>query len=58
MDLRLNSQKANRELQWTPRLPLPDALAWTAEWYRRHAQGASARDLCIEQIERYAARVS
>jgi CDP-glucose 4,6-dehydratase len=58
MDLRLNSQKANRELHWTPRLPLPDALAWTAEWYRRHAQGASARDLCIEQIERYAARVS
>ena len=53
LELRLNSQKANRELRWTPRLSLDQALAWTADWYRRHAEGGSARELCVEQIERY-----
>jgi len=55
LELRLNSQKANRELSWTPRLSLDQSLAWTADWYRRHAASSSARDLCVEQIERYMA---
>jgi CDP-glucose 4,6-dehydratase len=53
MELRLNSQKANRELHWACRLGLDDALDWTALWYKRHTAGAKARALCEEQIERY-----
>jgi CDP-glucose 4,6-dehydratase len=54
-DLRLNSQRANRELQWHGRLTLETALAWTAAWYRGCATGHSARTLCNEQIEAYLA---
>lgn len=52
-ELRLSSQKANLELQWAGRLSLSEALAWTASWYRQHANGASARALCEDQIDRY-----
>jgi len=52
-ELRLNSQKANRELHWACRLKLDDSLDWTATWYKRHAGGAKARTLCEEQIDRY-----
>jgi len=52
-DLSLNSQKANRELGWACRLSLDQALAWTASWYRSHADGARAQTLCEEQITRY-----
>ena len=53
MDLRLNSQKANRELRWAGKLPLDEALAWTADWFRRHRGAQDARTLCEEQIDRY-----
>jgi len=53
MALLLNSQKSRRDLGWACRLPLALALEWTATWYRRHAEGAAARALCVEQIERY-----
>ena len=53
MELRLNSQKSNRELQWSPRLTLDEGLAWTAEWYRRHRDGEAALGLCRAQIERF-----
>jgi CDP-glucose 4,6-dehydratase len=53
MELRLNSQKAYRELHWACRLELDGALDWTALWYKRHAAGAKARTLCEEQITRY-----
>jgi CDP-glucose 4,6-dehydratase len=51
--LRLDSHKASRELGWTCVLSFDQALAWTASWYRRHADGVSARLLCHEQIARY-----
>jgi CDP-glucose 4,6-dehydratase len=54
MELRLNSQKSARALHWTPRLSLEEALAWTAQWHFRYLDGADARALCVEQIERYA----
>jgi CDP-glucose 4,6-dehydratase len=54
--LSLNSQKANYELRWTPRLPLDEALTWIAAWYRRLAAGESARALCEEQIDAYTKR--
>jgi CDP-glucose 4,6-dehydratase len=53
LNLSLDSQKANHELRWACLLALDPALEWTASWYRRHAEGASGRGLCEEQIERY-----
>lgn len=53
MELRLNSQKADRALGWTGRLPLRMALEWTADWFRRHAAGELARDLCLSQIDEF-----
>jgi CDP-glucose 4,6-dehydratase len=53
LELRLNSQKAARELLWGPCLTLDQALEWTATWFQRHAAGTGARALCEEQIERY-----
>jgi hypothetical protein len=40
-------------LGWHPRLATDLALDWTAAWYRRQQDGASARDLCLDQIQRY-----
>jgi len=52
-ELRINSEKALRELNWTRNLPLDMALAWTADWFVRHANAEKARVLCTEQIGRY-----
>jgi len=52
-ELRLDARKATDELGWRPRLPFDDAIEWTADWYREHAAGESARELCSAQIERY-----
>lgn len=53
MELRLDSQKARRELGWKGRLPLDVSLAWTADWFIRHGEGQDARALCEEQIDRF-----
>ena len=53
VELRINSEKAARELNWTSKLPLERALAWTADWFHRHNTAGNARALCIEQIGRY-----
>jgi CDP-glucose 4,6-dehydratase len=45
--------KARKSLNWQPRLATPEALAWTADWYRRFDRGEPARVLCREQIERF-----
>lgn len=52
-DLRLNSQLANRELNWRGRLSLEHALGWTADWYRGHSAGANALGLCNRQVDSY-----
>jgi CDP-glucose 4,6-dehydratase len=54
-ELRLNSQKAARELSWIPKLDLNESIAWTAEWYQRFGAGAAARALCEDQVRRYIA---
>lgn len=51
--LRLDASKARKELGWKPRLGLKDAIAWSADWYRKQAAGASARELCLAQIAQY-----
>jgi CDP-glucose 4,6-dehydratase len=51
--LKVDASKARALLGWRPRLGIEQALEWTVKWYRRHAEGASARKLCQEQIARY-----
>ena len=51
--LRLDSSKAGKGLGWRPRLGLADALAWTAQWYKSYLTQGRARELCLEQIDRY-----
>jgi len=51
--LRLDATKASRELGWKPRLGIKDAIAWSADWYRKQAAGAAARELCLAQIAQY-----
>lgn len=53
--LKVDSSKARARLNWTRRLPLDEALAWTAEWYRAQRDGADARTLTLDQIARYEA---
>jgi CDP-glucose 4,6-dehydratase len=52
--LALNAREAVRCLGWRPRLGVRETMAWTVDWYRRFAKGEDARDLTLEQIERYA----
>ncbi len=51
--LKVDSSKARARLGWDRRLGLDEALAWTADWYRGHSEGASARDLTLAQIDAY-----
>ncbi|MFO1217458.1 MAG: CDP-glucose 4,6-dehydratase [Burkholderiaceae bacterium] len=55
MTLRLDASKAAAQLGWAPRLAVPDAIAWVAQWYRAFQQGGGARELCQAQIEQYVA---
>jgi len=51
---RLNTEKAHERLNWTTALRLPDAIAWTVEWYRTfYTDPASARRITEDQIKRY-----
>ena len=47
--LRLNSTKA-RSIGWAPVLDFERTMDFTADWYKRHADGETASDLCREQI--------
>jgi nucleoside-diphosphate-sugar epimerase len=51
--LKMDASKAQVRLGWHPRLAADLALDWTAAWYRKQQDGASARDLCLDQIQRY-----
>ena len=53
--LKVDASKARARLGWAPRLRLPDALDWTAAWYRDAAAGRDAAALTREQIARYEA---
>lgn len=53
--LRLNCDKAKERLGWQPRMPLPQALQWTIEWYKAWHRGDDVRALTENQIENYAA---
>lgn len=51
--LKLDASKARDVLGWKPRLPLREAIAWTADWYRKQSSAAQARALCLGQLEQY-----
>ncbi|WBU56442.1 CDP-glucose 4,6-dehydratase [Paracoccus sediminicola] len=56
--LRLDSTRAKLHLGWHPQLCLEEALSMTADWYRRHAEGGDMRQHSLDQIKKYAARLS
>jgi CDP-glucose 4,6-dehydratase len=52
--LRLNSEKALRQLGWRTVVGLHQALAWTVEWYRAfYEKSPDPRSVTESQIERY-----
>jgi len=51
--LRLNIEKAKRELDWHPRWNSGKAVEKAMHWYRETAQGKDARQMCVEQINSY-----
>ena len=52
--LRLDCSKAERELDWHPRIHLGDALEWTASWYEDfYRNPADAKKITLEQIRRF-----
>jgi CDP-glucose 4,6-dehydratase len=55
--LLLDAGHAQRELGWRAGLTLDHALTWIADWHRARQAGARARDLTLEQIERYEAMI-
>jgi len=55
--LRLNSEKARRELQWAPGFNLDTALAATAAWFKAYAGGADMAAFTRSQIHDYEQKV-
>lgn len=53
--LALEAVKAKRILGWRPRLTLPQALAWTIDWYRKREEGNAVLPMTLGQIETYMA---
>lgn len=51
--LTLSSDLATATLGWRSRLNVGETLAWTAEWYRAHREGADMRAFTLAQIARY-----
>ena len=52
--LRLNTDKAQTQLGWQPKLPIENAIAWTVEWYKAfYADPASSWRTTEDQIVRY-----
>jgi CDP-glucose 4,6-dehydratase len=56
--LTLSSGLAERTLGWRPGVPLDEALAWTADWYRAHAAKEDMVAYSEAQLERYMSRRS
>jgi CDP-glucose 4,6-dehydratase len=53
--LSLDITKARSKLGVTPRWTLPESVARALQWYRRQAEGADARTLCVADIAAYEA---
>lgn len=53
--LTLDAAKAQHELGWRNEIPFPTSVNWTIEWYRAVFEGGDARQVTLEQLERFAA---
>jgi len=51
--LTLRSELAGERLGWQPRLAMDETIAWTADWYKAHRDGADMRAFSRAQIDRY-----
>ncbi len=51
--LKLDCSRAHADLGWWPRLALPEALEWVAEWYRAYRDKGDLRALTLAQIARW-----
>lgn len=50
--LMLDITKAQTRLGWTPRLSTSEAIALTADWYKRY-QSEDVYSLCVEEIKKF-----
>lgn len=48
--LKLDSSKARRRLDWSPRIPLERALMMLVEWYKAFQAGEDMQQLTLQQI--------
>jgi CDP-glucose 4,6-dehydratase len=55
LHLAIDPALAMRSLGWRPRLKAPEALEWTAQWYRAVQEGVEPRRAALDQIQRYEA---
>jgi CDP-glucose 4,6-dehydratase len=51
--LKLDCSKSKMRLDWVPRLPVGDGLAWTVEWFQGYERKMDVQKLTLEQIRRY-----
>ena len=56
--LRLRTDKAQKDLDWSPVLSGEEAIRWTVEWYQAwHAGNTPPRDVTLGQIDAYQNRM-
>jgi len=55
--LRLDATKARERLGWEPQIHVDETVEWLADWYRSVGEGADARELSLERIAAYEARL-
>lgn len=55
--LKLDSSKAHALLSWSPTWNLAETLHRVTEWYRAFHDGENVRDLTLQQIDEFSARV-
>ena len=48
----LDIAKAQTRLGWQPRLSTSEAIALTADWYKRY-QSEDVYQLCVEEVKEY-----
>ena len=56
--LRLDSAKARADLGWRPTMPLKDAVAFTAQWYRAWRAGQDMRAFTLDQLDAFESKLN
>lgn len=55
--LRLSWEKAQKVLNWSPKLSMEESVDWTLDWYRDFYAGKNCIDLTMSQIKAYESRM-